>query len=395
MKTVRPTPPPSADQALRNLFAQRADDVASAPDIASVAVGRARRISRRRTSIGSVAATLAFALTLGTVVSLRGWWITDENRGATGVAGFGAVEFDARPTEQPIDYSPVLLRVDVALDDRIYDSAVDKWVMAENTDPATVVRVPVGWLATDQRGIRLFTPNGTTWPVSDEQARWTVNPDGTQIALVSGTTLSVRTVTKNGAVEAESTTVPTGETPIGFVASTVVLLSAAGQVDAWRPDGSLDESELTYVYSSRSAETFGIMPSPGSGQPCLVKVATRATGLRTVAMAGCHELLGQGSQRATLSPDGRYLAMPFDGGMWIINLARSVAASAANPSAPPVWEATCAADSDATPVWQDATTVVTTAHGAVIACNIDGVQRDVRLPRDVEATGRLVPRRVV
>jgi hypothetical protein len=79
--------------------------------------------------------------------------------------------------------------------------------------------------------------------------------------------------------------------------------------------------------------------------------------------------------------------------MWIINLARSVTASAANPSAPPVWVATCASDGDATPVWQDASTVITSAHGALVSCGVDGVQRDVQLPRDVNASARLVPRR--
>lgn len=396
MRALRPSiSPPSADDALRNLFTQRAGDVASAPDVATVAVGRARRITRRRTSVGGIAAALAFALTLGTAVSLRGWWLPDDANGTASGSGVGAIEFDALATQQAIDYSPVTLRVDVTLDGRIYDSATGRWLLTGGQEPVTVVRVPLGWVAGDRTGVRLVTYDGTTWPVASAETAWTVSGDGSRIAMVAGNTLSVSNVTGHGAVEVTSTTVPVGETPIGFVASTVVLTSSTGKVDAWRPGGSLDESDLTYVYTSSQGQTFGVVASPGSGRPCLAKVSAEPAGVRPIAVAGCHDFLAQGIGHGAVSPDGQHLAMPFDGGMWIINLARSVAASAANPSAPPVWVATCASDADASPVWQDDTTVVTSAHGALVSCGVDGVQRDVRLPKDVNASARLVPRRVV
>jgi hypothetical protein len=268
-------------------------------------------------------------------------------------------------------------------------------VSAGGTEPLTVVRVPLGWLAGDRSGVRLVTYDGTLWPVAPKETAWTVNGDGSRIATVAGNTLSVSSVTGRGAVEVTSTTVPAGETPVGFVASTVVLVSATGKIDAWRPGGSLDESDLTYVYTSGHGQTFGVVASPGSGRPCLAKVSAEPAGVRAVAMAGCHDLLAQGIQRGAVSPDGQHLAMSFDSGMWIVNLARSVSASAANPSAAPVWVANCASDGDATPVWQDDTTVVTSAHGALVSCGVDGVQRDVRLPPDINASARLVPRRVV
>jgi hypothetical protein len=347
-------------------------------------------------SIGGIAAAMAFVVTLGTALTMRGWWITEESSGggANGVAGLGAVEFDATATQQAIDYSPVILRVDVSVGNRIFDSATGAWLSNGGTEPADVVRVPLGWLAGDRTGVRLVQYDGTTEPVASGAYAWTVNGDGSQIALVSGTRLSIRSVTLHGGVELASTTVPEGETPVGFVESSVVLLSSAGKVDAWRPGGSVDESVLTYVYGSKQADTFGLVASPGSGRPCLAKVSAGILGLREVAIAGCHDLLAQGVRHSSVSPDGQHLAVPFDGGMWIINLARSVLAFAANPAAPPVWVATCASDGDATPVWQDDKTVVTTAHGAIISCGVDGVQRDVKLPKDVNASARLVPSRM-
>jgi hypothetical protein len=44
-------------------------------------------------------------------------------------------------------------------------------------------------------------------------------------------------------------------------------------------------------------------------------------------------------------------------------------------------------------VWQDATTVVTSAHGSVVSCGVDGVQRPVVMPKGVPATVRLVQNR--
>lgn len=392
-----PTAPPSAgaDDALRNLFAQRACDIPVGDDVASVAVGRARRISRRRMSIGGLAAAVAFVLTLTTALSARGWWINDNNeaaREANGVSGPAPIEFDPDATSEAIDYSPVNLRIDVTIGNRLWDSSDGRWLTVGSVDPVNVVRVPLGWLAGDTNGIRLVTADGMTKPVAKGAYAWTVNGDGSRIAMVAGTTLSVRDVTGHGAVEIAHTTVPAGETPIGFVASTVIMSTASGQVDAWRPGGTLNPSDLTYVYSSSQDETFGLVASPGSGRPCLAKVSAGVEGVSTVAVAGCHDLLAQGIGRAAVAPDGRHIAVPFDGGMWIINLARSVTASAANPAAAPVWVATCSSDGDATPVWQDASTVVTSARGALVQCGVDGVQRDVKLPKDVNASARLVPR---
>jgi hypothetical protein len=393
-----PTDTPSPDDALRTLFAQRTNDMPVAPDIATIAVGRARRIARRRLSIGGLAAVLAFALTLGTAVSMRGWWITDENSGRgggrAGVGGPGPIEFDGLATEQPIDYTPVALRVDVTIDNRIWDSATGKWLSAGGSDPLTdVVRVPLGWLAGDRSGVRLVQYDGTVRPVAAGTISWAVNDDGSQIAMVHDTTLSISQVTGHGAVELKSTTVPAGETPIGFVASTVVLTSSTGEVDAWRPGVSLDPSSVRYVYTSKRTATFGVVDSPGSGRPCLAEVEIGEVGIRQVAIAGCHDLLAQGVGKAAVSPDGQHLATPFDGGLWIVNLDRSVAASAANPSAAPVWVATCASDAGATPVWQDARTVVTSAHGEMVACSIDGIQRPVEMPRGVPASARPVQTR--
>jgi hypothetical protein len=400
MRTLRPTDAPpqlSADEALRQLFDLRASEVAAAPDIAGLTVARARRISRRRMSIGGIAAVMAFLVTLGTAVSLRGWWLPEGASGASGrsgVAGPGSIDFDAPATRQAYDNSPVNLDIDVVVDNRIFNPTTDRWVAVGDTEPDMVVRVENGWLAGDSSGIRLVEYNGVAHTLAPAQTAWAVNADGTQIATLNGTTLTVREVTLQEPKVVASTKLPAGEKPVGFVASTVVLMRKDGTVDAWRPNGSLEASDLTYVYSSTTSDTVGLIASPGSGRPCLATVSGSVVGFSKVSMAGCNDDFAQSVGHAAVSPNGDYIAVPYDGEMSIIDVSRSVAAFAQNPAAGPVGVATCAADGDATPVWQNPRTVVTSAHGSIIACGVDGLQRDVKLPPDVNGSARLVTSRM-
>jgi hypothetical protein len=219
-----------------------------------------------------------------------------------------------------------------------------------------------------------------------------VNADGTRIASVQNDTLALDQITAEGVRTLASTPVPVGETPIGFFASNVLLATPGNKkVGVWSPESPYRDLAVNYVFPSPQIQTVGLLTSPGSSTPCLAMMSAAGGTVHEVGVAGCHELLAQGVGRAAVSPDGMHLATPFKGGMWIINLARSVAASRANRAAAPVWVTTCASDATATPVWQDTSTVITSSQGTVVACGVDGSQRQVALPAGVPASGTLIP----
>jgi hypothetical protein len=395
MNDLRPSEQDAA-KALHELFAARVRQVPIVDDLATVAVLRAGRIARRRALAGGLAVTLAFVLVLGTVVSAQGWWL-DDQRGvpAHDVAGPGdsQVTFELEASTVASPPGPVPLKVDMRIGNRLWDATADRWrPLITGEAAATVIRTPLGWLVGDEAGLWLMRIDGSTIPLLPGGRQWAVNPDGTQLATVDGSTLLLETLTKDGLREATSATVPGDQAPIGFLSTSVLLATGDhSRFGMWRPGSTYRSAKgFSQVFSSSQAETFGLARSVTTRRLCLVRV-TGGTELHTSAVAGCHELLNQGAERAAVSPNGQHLATPFAGGMWIINLSRSVAAYAINPATSPVWVATCASDQSATPVWQDDSTVLTSDRGAIVACGVDGSQRPVELPAGVSAPGSLVP----
>jgi hypothetical protein len=382
-----------ATQALRELFAAQARQVPVVDDLSGVAVLRARRLARRRASIGGLAVTVAFALGLGGVISWHDW--TSPREGQEGPAGAAAakVEFEADTAQAPVNTGTAPLQVDLVVGDQLYDATAGRWrELGSGGDQVSVVRTELGWLVGDATALRLLRADGTELPLLDEVDGWVVSADGTEVAAVRGTTLQLDRLTHDGLQGVTSSQIPAGQVPVGFLATSVLLTTAdRARFGVWDRNGSFREIDgLSQVYGSFQADSFAVVPG-SPGRPCLVRVSVGGGKFHRDGAAGCHEILEEGMQHAAVSPNGQNLATPFDGGLWIINLARSVEEAASNGAANPVWVAACASDADAAPVWQDDTTVVTKSRGSLVACGVDGSQRSVQLPKGVPADGRLVP----
>jgi len=381
-----------ATQALREMFRAQASDVPAGPDLSGVTVRRARKVARRRAAIGGLAVTVAFALTVGGVGVWRQWATpeTGQDQDIAGVAG-GKVEFEADDRQAPVVTGTAPLTMDVVVGNRLYDSTSGNWRdLVGDVDPAGVVRTPKGWLVGGTSKLRLLRTDGSLLPLLDAVDGWTASADGAEVAYVRGETLQLAKLGRDGLQPTINDTIAPGWTPIGFLATAVLLTNAdRSQYAVWWRDGTFDQAGFSQVYPSAQADSFAVMPG-SVGRPCLVRVSVGSGRLESAGAAGCNEVLERGAERSVASPNGQNLATPFDGGLWIINLARSVSAAAANGAASPVWIASCASDADAVPVWQDDSTVITTFHGDLVACGVDGSQRTVELPRGVPSGGKVV-----
>ncbi|NUT33152.1 MAG: hypothetical protein HOV79_08770 [Hamadaea sp.] len=381
-----------AAESLRLLFAARAGEGPAVEDLAGVALVRARRTSRRRATIGVLALAMTFVLGLGGTIAWRN--ATATQRPVEPVSGAAApIRFDGTMQQGPLDVGTAPLKVDIVDGDRLYDATAGKWrELGLSGADATVVRTSLGWVAGGGTTVQLLRTDGRTIPLADAVDGWAVNVDGTEIAVTRGATIQLGLLGREGLQPIASSTLPAGYAPIGFLSTAVLVASAdRSRYGVWWRDGRFElATGVTQLYESFQSDSFGLVHG-STGRPCLVQVSVGSGSLHKEAAAGCHEILDGAARRTATSRNGRNLAAAFDGGLWIINLDRSLTAAAINAAAPPAWIASCASDPDATPVWQDESTVLTTSRGRVIACGVDGYQRIVDLPDGVPATGALVP----
>ncbi|NUR79634.1 MAG: hypothetical protein HOV77_19960 [Hamadaea sp.] len=378
-----------ATQALRAMFAAQAQEVSLVQDLSGVTVRRARKLARRRTAIGTLAATVAFVLS---VVGIGIWQQWNAPVDETQAALSGRVEFGADDHQVPITTGTAPLMVDLVVGSKLYDATSGTWRdLGSGVDPGSIVRTPAGWLVGGSTTLGLQRADGTRLKLLDAVDGWASSADGSEVAVVRGETLQLDKLTRDGLQPVATGAIAAGWRPIGFLATAVLLAKAdRSRYAIWYRDGTFDEvAGLLQVYPSYQSDTFAVV-NGSVGRPCLVRVSVSSGRLQRQDAAGCHEFLEQGAAHAVVSPNGQNLATPFDGGLWVINLARSISAVNANGAAAPVWIAACASDADATPVWQDDATVVTTFHGELVACGVDGTQRTVAVPDSVPAGRRLV-----
>ncbi|MEV6966409.1 hypothetical protein AB0M47_14960 [Hamadaea sp. NPDC051192] len=379
-----------ATQALREMFAAEAREVPVVQDLSGVTVRRARKLARRRFTVGGLAVTVAFVLTVAGIGVWRQWTTPVEQSDAAGSTG--RVEFESDAQQQvPLGTGTAPLMVDFTVGNRLYDATNGSWRDLKGDAGSGVVRTNVGWLVGGATTVRLLRTDGTQVPLADAIDGWAVSADGSELAVVRGQTLQLNRLGSTGLQALASGPIPAGWRPIGFLATAVLLATTnRDQFAIWRRDGTFDRAAgLSEVYPSFQSDTFAVVPG-SVGRPCLIRVSVSSGRLEREDAAGCHEFLERGATHAVVSPNGQNLATPFDGGLWVINLDRSVTAAAANGAAAPVWIAACASDADAVPVWQDDATVVTTFRGDLVACGVDGTQRTVQMPAGVSSGGRLV-----
>lgn len=380
---------------LRHLFHARVRTPPAALDPAGTAIDRGRNVvGRRRTMIGS-AVTLVFALALAGVASINGIWGTPKN-------GNDAVTYDAlygRPGHEDTDRNSEALPsmsmpVDVHVGTALWTTDGRKLTLPGVQEVISIVRVPDGWLYSDDYKLRLLTVGGQFVPVRDDVLNWAVSADGDKVATVrQGDTLAV---SAPGGGDGPATSVPGGVRAVGFDGGRVVL-SRDRASDLWGAESTAYQEtwneQLLVVYGGGSGDAIGLYQE--GPDICLVDLRAGSGGWEARSKLGCGDLLataaraGYGLSRAVRSPDGRWLAVPSPTGVHMIDIHAS---RLTKPETPAV-AYTCISAPDAPAVWADSATMLTIGSAdSVVACGIDGVRRAVILPEGVSDGWALVRR---
>jgi hypothetical protein len=382
------------EDALRDMFAERADasPIAAAPASVAVASGRAHQ-RRRNLAAGFALVMVLVAITAGGL-SLSDVWVRTPD-GTTQQAVVGPadyVKFGPPLSAAERMSEPMELSLDIRMGNRMV-SAAGNWYVLDGIDTVqTVVRVPAGWLYADAANLRLMRTDGTSVPLLTHVSKWIVAPGGDRIAAVTATRmLRVFPLGARGLGMPMSVTIPAGATPVAFLGSLIAMRHPDGvRYDFWDP-ATLEfkpawSATLGRIFDSAGSDVFGLV---GDSRLCLVRLSVMTT-LRTGSAIGCGAALDGALSRSVISPDGRLLAVPTTKGLNIIDLAAGTGTSTVT-AAEPVVASTCVADSGTVPVWSALDTVISTASGMLIACSVDGPRRAVTLPDGIGTGWQLVP----
>ncbi len=383
------------------MFRARVHTPPATEDPAGVAISQGEgRISRRRTLIGTVSVLLFVAL-LGGVASIRAVWgpPAGADQALTFDAYFGRDE--QTPSPAPPESLPIIaMPVDVHVGTALWTTDGRQLKLPGVNEVVEVVRVPDGWLYSDDFRLHLLTLGGQLIPiVASNLSAWTVSNDGSQVATVADdTVLALKTPT---GTQKARTTVPNGARAVAFDGARVVLSRSDRGSDSWSGESASYreawDAKLVVVYGGRGGDAVGLYQQ--GSDVCLVDLRTQPEGWQVTTILGCGDLpataakAGYGMSRAARSPDGRWLAVPSPTGVHLVDLQASRVAAAGGLGGPPVVAHTCLSLPDAPAVWSDADTVLTisTANG-VIACGTDGGRASVQLPGGVSDGWALVRR---
>lgn len=387
---------------LREMFGARVQAPLSPIDPAGSAItrGRATRLRRRMFGAGIAAFTLAVMVT-GLAV-IKGIW-------APGPGGESRVTFEAlygtgsggNPApERPM---PVIdMPVDVHQGTALWTADGRRMVLPGVEQVIEVIRVPAGWLYSDDIQLRLLTVGGQTMPLRDNISAWTVSDDGASVASLSTeSTLAVQPSAGGG--EPKATAIPLGTKPSGFDGARVIVGGQGFGTDTWEPGEQTyaadNTPELLAVYTAVGKQAVGIMRD--ESKTCLVDLVAKSKGWLFGSRLGCADLLanaaeaGTASNRAARSPDGRWLAVPSQTGVHLIDIeaSRRAVDTSVMVDGPPVFGYSCVSSANAPAVWSDTATVLTiSSANGVVACNINGSRYAVALPAGVSDGWALVRR---
>lgn len=384
------------EEALRDMFAGRAEVAPVAHDAAAMAIVHARERGRRRTVIGGFAVAIALIVVVGGTFSVRSWWLpmqpAPEAQSGVLAGGGGIIQFGPVLSEAELAAQPLQLSLDVFVSSGRVAATNGAWYDLKGVgDVLTVVRVPLGWVYGGVDRVRLLRTDGTAVDLLDRAMPWLVSPHGDQIVAVTGRSLKLWPLSTHGLGTPITATVPTGVVPTAFVGDRVVLRNPEGRFDYWQPQDAFRPTwtvSLNAIYDSPTLDTYGLI---SGAHQCLVRVRAEQ-GLQLGSALGCGSTLDTAQLRAVASPDGRLLAVPTARGLNILDLAGSRATPSAQAAGEPAVAATCEADSGTTPVWSAMDTVITTSAGGLVACSVDGPRRPVKLPAGVMTTDlRLIP----
>jgi hypothetical protein len=387
---------------LREMFGARVQAPLAPADPAGAAVarGRARRLRRRLLASGIAGVTLT-VMVAGLAV-IKGFWAPDQPGGGDRVtfeALYGPGAGGNPPADRPM---PIIdMPMDVHQGTALWTADGRRIILPGVEQVVEVIRVPQGWLYSDDIQLRLLTVGGQTVPVRENVAGWTVSDDGTQVASVSID--STLTVQPSGGGAAKATPVPAGTMPAGFDGPRVVVGREGYGADTWEPGDQAyaegGQEELAAVYTAAGKPAVGVVRD--ASKTCLVELSAQTKGWLVGTRLGCADLLnkaasaGQGLNRASRSPDGRWLAVPTPTGVHLIDIeaSRRAIASSVMLDGPPVFGYSCVSSPDAPAVWADSATVLTiSSANGVVACNINGSRFAVALPAGVSDGWALVRR---
>lgn len=386
---------------LREMFGARVSKSPSPEDPAGVAIGRGRKAAtRRRTAIGAFAIIACVAM-LGGIVSLKNIFSSSEPTGDD-------ITYDAlyRSGTQNQGYAseslPIIpMPVDVHVGRQLWTSDGVRHTLTGVQEVIHVVRVPAGWIYSDDFRLRLLTVAGKMIPLRDGISSWAVSHDGLEVASVSEeTNLEIHPA---GGSPGTATVVPKGTRAVDFDAGRVVLSRDGAGSDHWSGEPSSYQEawhdQLLVVYGAGTDDAVGLLRRADT--TCLVELRAQESGWHVGSTLGCGDLLETaaaaryGISRAARSPDGRWLAVPSPTGVHVIDIhgSRDAAAKAEVGGGPPVVAYSCMSRPDAPAVWSDAKTMLTISTGnGVIACATDGSRYAVQLPPGISDGWELVRR---
>jgi hypothetical protein len=193
----------------------------------------------------------------------------------------------------------------------------------------------------------------------------------------------------------QSTPVPVGTRATGFDEKRVILTRQGSGTDHWSAGQAsyqpAFEEKLLAVYGAKGQAPVGLVQE--DAKTCLVEISPKTKGWQTGTRLGCADLLsnaahaGNGLNRATRSPDGRWLAVPSPTGVHLIDIFTT------RVSTDLVFGYSCLSSPNAPAVWSDSSTVLTlTSSNGVVACQSNGARYAVALPAGISDGWALVRR---
>jgi hypothetical protein len=380
---------------LREMFGARVRTPPSASDPAGVAISRGRRGARARRLTVAVAACVAFAAMLGGAASIKGMWAPPGK--LTDVLTYeGLFGRDVAPPERAgPDLQVVEVPIDVHVGSDLWTADGRKLSLSGMRDEVIeVIRVPAGWLYSDDFRLRLLTLGGDSVPIRDNISSWAVSFDGKRVA--SSAPHENLVVTEPGGLQTAEASVPEDTKAVGFVGGHVVLRHEASGFASWNATGvqayrQAWNNRLLAVYGSASEQAVGLVEEKDS--VCLADLAPTDEGWVIGQSLGCGEVLRAvgrdrlGRTDVALSPDGRWLAVPSKAGVQVIDI------NAARAMGELVVAQTCESMADAPAVWADDKMLLTISDvNGIVACGVDGSRGAVPLPSGVSTGWALVPR---
>ncbi len=386
---------------LREMFGTRVSAPPAALDPAGIAIKQGKGKARRRKTVTGIAAVLAFLglITAATVLQSLTTPVTTARDGVLGFAElYGQPESPAAARPGDKSSSPLKFPVDVFAGGLLWTADGRKLTLNGVQSAMKVVRVPAGWLYSDEDDIFLLRVDGSTVHLKAGAGAWAVSLDGTRIAAMTSAT-TLETWRADGSPIAAAN-VKAGTRPEGFDGeSKVILTNTAGAHDHWSGGGGSTyletwNAQVTAVFGAERDKAVGVVKEKDAS--CLAELAPADSGWKAGLLLGCGELPAQAVRAgAVRSPDGKWLAIPTATGVQLVDLkaAKTRATASVGKTEALTAQFNCAAMGNAPAVWIDAESVVTTTgSGEAIACGTDGSRVPVKLPTGVSAGWLLVPR---